>query len=255
MGLAVTASHLLFPFRGLAGLEKRLPKIYVVMFPWVVSLIVHAMLLTVPLRRQEQSATNTAGKVRIVDTSAAPATGEGPQAQPKAPQSSSSLVIPAARPAPQPSPVRLQPSPTPQSSSPQTKSPVPIRTSKASQPQAPKPKPPSKPETPIAANDLVVNLAQLPNTQPCQQLEGCWRSQNSLWQAVYKQVAEQITTQGYKVIELDLEDDTGFKVSQIAKNGTTKYYLHMLSTLEGTVYVLNPTQLSKDEIEQRINST
>jgi len=234
-------------------LDKRLPKIYFAMLPWMVSLIMHSVLLTIPLRRQERSTTNTVGKVRILDTSASPANDEDPQDQPKVPQSSSSLVIPSERPPVQPTPeASPKPAPTPQSTSPLPKSTVPARASKAPKPRSPKPKSPPNLETPIAPNDLVVNLAQLPDTQPCKQLEGCWRSQNSLWQAVYKKVAEQITTQGYKVIELDLEDDTGFKVSQIAKNGTTKYYLHMLSTLEGTVYVLNPTQLSKAEIEQRI---
>lgn len=70
---------------------------------------------------------------------------------------------------------------------------------------------------------------------------------------MYAKVHEQITAQGYRVTELELEDDTGFRVSEIAKNGQTQYYLHLLSTLDGTIYILNPTQLSKDEVEERVS--
>jgi hypothetical protein len=120
---------------------------------------------------------------------------------------------------------------------------------------SPATKPQPKPSSPVTPNDLVVNLAQLPDTQPCQQVDGCWKSEKSQWRSVYAKVQQQMTSQGYRVTELELEDDTGFRVSQIAKDGQTRYFLHLLSTLEGTIYILNPTQLSKEEVEQRIAQT
>ncbi|MDX2242714.1 MAG: hypothetical protein NW224_18655 [Leptolyngbyaceae cyanobacterium bins.302] len=206
----------------------------------------------------KKQAASTLGKVRVVQdpTQSAGDAKVQPTLSPVK-RDPATLRIPAPAPAVQPKP---KASSKPRPAQAQT---TPARSQKSSTPptrSTQKPKAIAKKQSPASPNDLVVNLAQLPNTEPClqvegQQLEGCWKSQQSQWRSVYAKVHEQITAQGYNVRELELEDDTGFKVSQISQNGTTKYYLHLLSTLSGTVYVLNPTQLSKDEIEQRINST
>ncbi|NJP12025.1 MAG: hypothetical protein HC866_23240 [Leptolyngbyaceae cyanobacterium RU_5_1] len=117
--------------------------------------------------------------------------------------------------------------------------------------RSPKPRPSAPPVKP---GDLVVDLARLPNTQPCDEVEGCWKSGNSQWRSVYSDVQQQLSEQGYEVKELDLEEDTGFKVCQISKNGIPKYYLHLLSTLQGTIYVLNPKQFSREELEQKVRA-
>lgn len=67
-------------------------------------------------------------------------------------------------------------------------------------------------------------------------------------------VAQQIRQQGYEVADLELEDDTGFKVSQVLKNGEVKYYLHLLSTDGGTLFVLNAKQLSRAETEAKMTA-
>lgn len=240
-------------------MKWRTPKFYFTLLPWLIALGVHGVLLMIPLSQSaKKQATSTLGKVRVVQDPTQSPQGAKVQATPSpVKRNRATLVIPDPKSSAQPKPKArpksrpTQANPTPSPS--QSRSAPPVRSKQ-------KPKPIANKQSPVSPNDLVVNLAQLPNTEPCpqaegQQLEGCWKSQQSQWRSVYAKVQEQITAQGYKVTELELEDDTGFKVSQISQNGTTKYYLHLLSTLSGTIYVLNPTPLSKDEIEQRINST
>jgi hypothetical protein len=104
----------------------------------------------------------------------------------------------------------------------------------------------------VYANDLVVDLARLPGTQPCDSGKGCWKSGDSQWRSVYASVQKQLSEQGYELTELDQEDDTGFKVSRVSKNGTARYYLHLLSTLQGTIYVLDAIPLSRTQLEEKV---
>ncbi|MDX2229810.1 MAG: hypothetical protein NW220_09245 [Leptolyngbyaceae cyanobacterium bins.349] len=224
------------------------------LLPWLVAAGIHGLLLFVPLSPASNLAKSSSqGKVRLMNISEAPKTPPSAKPTPAiANPSTSSLVVAKRKP-----PVATQPKPRPASPPPPTQAAAqpPAKTATAARPTPTGPTPPKPKPTPksaIAPDDLVVNLAQLPDTQPCQRVEGCWKSNKSQWRAVYAKVQQQFTAQGFTVTELELEDDTGFRVSQIAKSGATKYYLHLFSTLEGTVYILNPTQLSKDEVEQRL---
>lgn len=116
------------------------------------------------------------------------------------------------------------------------------------------PDPNPSPSKPIQPNDLLVDLSQLAGTTPCVSEDGCWTSANSQWRSVKQDVTYQIRQQGYEVSDLELEDDTGFKVSQVLKNGEVKYYLHLLSTDGGTLFVLNNKQLSRDETEAKMTA-
>jgi len=234
-------------------LKRRLTGIVWVLFPWCAALGIHGVLLFTPLSNtpNNPSKSATTGRVRVVDSSSAtqkPASKELPAIA----KSSASTITVAKRRPPTPAKPPIKPKPPVKKAAPVDKTATITKSSPVTKAvkQSTKTR---KPQPPIAPNDLVVNLAQLPDTQPCQQVDGCWKTQKSQWRSVYTKVHDQITAQGYRVIELDLEDDTGFRVSQIAKNGQTKYYLHLLSTLEGTIYILNPSQLSKEEVEQRVS--
>lgn len=230
---------------------------------WAIALGFHGLVIMLPISQSpEKKAEETQpGNVRVVQLAKREGTKTPKDEAPKlaVKPTMRSLVVPepkkpvAPKPAPTPKPVAAKPSPKPQ----QTVS----RSNKASETQTPaKPnqegktegKPPTKPDPPINPGDLVVDLGQMPGAVPCEDANSCWRSEDSQWRSVYANVKDQLTDQGYRVMELDLDDDTGFRVSQISRNGKTQYYLHLLSTLRGTVYVLNPTQLSKDEVEQKI---
>lgn len=90
----------------------------------------------------------------------------------------------------------------------------------------------------------------LPSAQPgCGGLEGCWQVDNSQWRSVAGNLEQQLAAAGYSVQQLNVEEDTGFRVYQISKNGKVQY-LHLLSTLKGTVYLLKPEQLSQRELQQ-----
>lgn len=116
------------------------------------------------------------------------------------------------------------------------------------------PTPPTDPPPDLKPNDLLVDLGRLPGTTACNGVKGCWKSDSSQWRSVYQDVRQQISEQGYEVTELDVDDDTGFRVCKISKDGDTKYFLHLLSNLQGTVYVLNPTQLERQEIEEKVDA-
>lgn len=219
--------------------------------PWFVALGMHGVLLFTPWWKSANLGSNSAGsgKVRVVESAAPPPPPTTAALQPLPQHAASALVVAKRQP---PVPAKVPPKP-PAPSPPQSSTARSPRVAAHLPPKSPSPTAkPARPQPTPQPQDLVVNLAQLPDTQPCQQVDGCWKSQTSHWRSVYAKVQSQITAQGYQVTELELEDDTGFRVSQIAKDGHTKYFLHLLSTLNGTIYILNPTQLSKEEVEQRL---
>ncbi len=226
---------------------------YIPAATWLIAIAIHGLLLVFPVVSlpTKQSSKSESGRVRVTVLPQA-ATAKKAAVQNRVNRAVSSLPVPALRrepPQPRPIPTpQVQPSPVPQKARSQ---PNVSRPSAVSQPKI---RPNPTPASLAAPGDLVVNLGRLPNTKPCKNLEGCWQSGDSQWRAVYQNVQQQLSEQGYQLTELELEDDTGFRVSQVSKNGATKYYLHLLSTLQGTVYVLNPTQLDKDEVAQKLDN-
>jgi hypothetical protein len=65
---------------------------------------------------------------------------------------------------------------------------------------------------------------------------------------------EKLADQGYDVEQLELDDDTGLRVYEISKDNK-RYYLHFLSTAQGTVYLIKPEQLSREEVEKVVGQT
>ncbi|MBF2025605.1 MAG: hypothetical protein IGS48_02400 [Oscillatoriales cyanobacterium C42_A2020_001] len=232
-------------------MKRRARAAYLPGITWLISLGIHGLLLVLPITSMstKQSAEPTSGKVRVTVLPADAPPKLAVKLNPDKPLKSSLPVRSPKRPPPQ-----LKPSPTPNAQKqahPPKKQPVQRASSSQASATSPQTKPSPKPSPP-EPGDLVVNLGRLPNTKPCRNVGGCWQSDESQWRMVYQNVQQQISEQGYQVVELELEDDTGFRVSQILKNGSPKYYLHLLSTLQGTVYVLNPTQLNKTEVEQKV---
>ena len=161
-------------------------------------------------------------------------------------------------PPPKAAPANTKPAPTAQPKTQQSKPTqapqTPETTTTTASSTVVNPDPTPSPAKPLQPNDLLVDLSQLAGTTPCQSEDGCWTSANSQWRSVKQDVAQQIRQQGYEVADLELEDDTGFKVSQVLKNGEVKYYLHLLSTDGGTLFVLNAKQLSRAETEAKMTA-
>ncbi|OLP15731.1 hypothetical protein BST81_24745 [Leptolyngbya sp. 'hensonii'] len=85
-------------------------------------------------------------------------------------------------------------------------------------------------------------------------MEGCWQVEDTQWRSIAGNLKQRLRDQGMELAELDLEDDTGLRVYEVSKDGKLQYYLNLLSTDRGTIYVLNPRQMSRAELESAIGS-
>lgn len=222
----------------------------------VVSLLVHGGVLWYPLATKKTSSESESVDIQVVRL---------PKPSPQ-PQVSVAVAKPV--PLPQKTAVVRRHATVQTAQKPQPKRPAaaPVASQTTSQPARSQaasttqptstsdPLPPTDPPPNLKPNDLLVDLGRLPGTTACNGVKGCWKSDSSQWRSVYQDVRQQISEQGYEVTELDVDDDTGFRVCKISKDGDTKYFLHLLSNLQGTVYVLNPTQLERQELEEKVNA-
>lgn len=69
------------------------------------------------------------------------------------------------------------------------------------------------------------------------------------WRKVVETIEQQLNQKGYTLAQVELEDDTGLGVYEVSKQDKREFYLHVISTAQGTVYLLKPQLLSRQEIE------
>jgi hypothetical protein len=86
--------------------------------------------------------------------------------------------------------------------------------------------------------------------QGCSGSQDCWQVEETQWRSIADNLEERLQADGYAVTQLDLEDDTGLRVYEVIKQGNPKYYLHLLSTSHGTVYLVKSKLLSREEFQQ-----
>jgi len=99
----------------------------------------------------------------------------------------------------------------------------------------------------------VAEFPQVEGSQAgCNGLLGCWQTPETQWRDVSSNLEQRLEAQGYEVEALDLEDDTGRRVYEVSKDGETKYYLNLLSTKQGTVYLLTKEQLTLEELNSAV---
>jgi hypothetical protein len=252
--------------------RKNLPApLRLLLRPWViVSVGLHVVVLLLPLPNRSTSELPLSEEpVRITQLPASPSpTVPSPvavpsppvppsptvQATPVAPRPTAPVTArPAAPPpaSPTPSP-QASPSPTPQaSSSPPAPTPSPQANLDAGQP-APLP---SVTASPAPSPEVATSFAaEIPHTaiggEPgCGGQENCWQTQDTQWRSVARALEQELENQGYEVESQTDDEVPGFRVYEVSKNGETEY-LNLLSTLQGTFYVLADQPMTRDELEQ-----
>lgn len=196
-----------------------------------VALVLHGLVFLVPVPSSEPVADKPkSDQVTVVSL---------PKPTPK----KSVLPTPQAKPTPKPS---VKPSPIVQKVAPTIVTPKPSPIVQPSPVATPTPSPSVTPSPSPSPTDVL----QLEGAQPgCNGLIGCWQMAETRGRMVAGTLEEQLQKQGYEVRKLDLDDDTGMQVYEVAKNGTRQYFLHLLWSDRGTIYVRNPELLSRGQLE------
>lgn len=65
---------------------------------------------------------------------------------------------------------------------------------------------------------------------------------------------QRLEAQGYSLTQSDREDDQGVRVYQVSKSGEPTYYVHLISTNQGIVYLEQRKELTSAEVEALRNS-
>ncbi len=235
---------------------------------WFFSIGLHGLLLLIPIPPQPEPEPAPNPKKKAVKVTQLP-----PPPSPPSPQPSPSVQLPKPSPRvqptsplpikpfprlrqtpplivqpsprvqpPQPSPVVGQSTPTPTPSSPITSTtPTPSPTPSA------QPTPSPSPDEPFA------DFPHVDGVQPgCNNSLSCWQTAETQWRSVSENLKQNLEAQGYVVEKLELADDTGRSAYQVSKDGETKYYLNLLSTKQGTVYLLTKEQLTPEELDSAV---
>lgn len=138
-----------------------------------------------------------------------------------------------ASPSPSPSPAATVASPSPLPSTP-----LPVAAS-----------PTSEPPSPYATFPHLEST-----TAGCGDRENCWQSADTQWRSLARTLEQNLQNQGYSLTQLDLETDTGVRVYRVAKAGEPEYYLNLISTFQGTVYLISEQLMTAVEIRQAAES-
>lgn len=239
--------------------------------PWViVSVGLHVVVLLLPLPDRSTSEVPISEEpVRITQLPASPSpTVPSPvavpsppvtlsptvQATPVAPRPTAPMVTrPTAPPtaSPTPSPP-ASPSPTPQiNSSTPSPTPSPQGTSDSTQPSPTasptlSPAPLSESPTSFAAE---IPHATIGGEPGCGGQENCWQTQDTQWRSVARALEQELENKGYEVKSQTDDEVPGFRVYEVSRDGETEY-LNLLSTLQGTFYILADQPMTRDELEQ-----
>lgn len=226
--------------------------------PWLlVSVALHAAVFVAPLLPspppslpEPEDTVNLAPRPPLPSTSPAPrptvtASRPSPAVTVPVPQPSARPVLP-----PRASP-RVAPPPPPKAAAPAVlASPVPTPVPSPSPVLSPAPlpviaSPASEPPSPYATFPHVEGT-----TAGCGGQENCWQSADTQWRSLARTLEQDLQNQGYSATQLDLETDTGVRVYRVAKAGEPEYYLNLISTFQGTVYLISEQPMTAAEIRQ-----
>ncbi|RMG13692.1 MAG: hypothetical protein D6728_04270 [Cyanobacteria bacterium J055] len=165
---------------------------------------------------------------------------------------------PEATPEPAPAPPNRQVEPTPKPVPEPVSEPVPeptpepTPTPKKTLEPTPEPTPDPTPDpTPTPFHDFPhASGAQ----SGCNGRDDCWQTSETQWRSIASNLSQDLQNRGYEVEQVNIATDTGMRVYRISKTGETPYYLHLVSTLQGTKYVTSQTQMTTEELEELANS-
>jgi hypothetical protein len=208
-------------------------------FPWLVALGLHGGLLALPVPPPAapvvQKEINTVPLARTVPVPIAPKTSS-PVIK--------AIVPVAAAPAAIPSSIQTQSTPpAPKIADPRPVAP-PLTPPQPTEPQPVEP-PPTTPEP------ILGNISQILGAEPsCQGKPDCWQVGETQWRRIADTIEQQLHNKGYKLTQLELEDETGLGVYEVLKQGKREFYLHVIQIEQKTVYLLKPNLLSRQELEK-----
>ncbi len=146
---------------------------------------------------------------------------------------------------PVPSP-RFSPSaPQPNAPTPEA-SPQPIQSATPSPSLSPSPSPSASPSPSLSVSPSPTDEIQIEGAQKgCSGLLGCWQVPETKGRMVTETLERKLKAQGFVLTPQDLDDDTGMSVYAVAKqDGAFQYYLHIIWSDRGTVYVKQPQLIS-----------
>lgn len=252
------------PLKDLSTLTKGCPK------PWLlIALGLHGVLLFLPLPSESPSEpTSTAENIQIVSLpSPTPSTAPTPPPTPPlavppppTPSVAPSIRVQARPSAPPAITPTSTPSPTPAPAATNSPQPAPSPSPAPNPSPSPSPSPTPTPTPSVDPNASTTVLSTLPNPPDFPHAEGsqpgcggqavCWQTDNTQWRSVARTFEQTLEDQGYDVNQLELETDTGVRVYAVSKEGEIPYYLNLLSTLDGTVYVLSDKPLTPQELTE-----
>jgi outer membrane biosynthesis protein TonB len=211
----------------------------------------HVLVWAIPTpsshRKAEPPATQKAVKiVRLPKPSpkSVPSVRQSPPTPPVQPAPAVSPSAPAASPSPRPA-LPSQPKPLAQPVASPAPSPSPIASSAPSPAPSASPVPSPPPSSP-GADVLHLNGA----SPGCNGQAECWQINESNGRTVAGKLEQQLEQQGFVLTEKDLNQDTGFRVYEVAKDGVKQYYLHLIWSDRGTVYLRNQTLLSQSQLSE-----
>jgi hypothetical protein len=248
---------------------------------WFFSIGLHGLLLLIPIPPQPEPEPASNPKKKTVKVTQLP-----PPPSPPSPQPSPSVQLPKPSPRvqptsplpikpfprlrrqtpplivqpspkvqpPQPSPVVEQTTPTPTPSSPITSSTqAPSPTPSPLETPSPTPTPSAEPTPSPSPDEPFADFPHVDGVQAgCNNSLSCWQTAETQWRSVSENLKQNLEAQGYMVEKLELADDTGRSTYQVSKDGETKYYLNLLSTKQGTVYLLTKEQLTLEELNSAV---
>ncbi|HEY9603417.1 MAG TPA: hypothetical protein V6C85_17505 [Allocoleopsis sp.] len=251
---------------------------------WWLSLGVHGLLLMIPMPSEEKPETPVEKKlVKIAQLPLPPSPQPSPIIQlptpsPPVRQPTSLPVKPTSRiqPSPplivQPSPKIQLPKPSPivaqDAPSPAPPSPTPVLSLTPAPSSAP-PRPVASPSpipsptptpsptlTPLPTptpsptpTDPFADFQHFPNAQQgCNGVESCWQTAETQWAVVSNDLKQKLEEGGYVMTPMDIEDDIGRRAYEVSKEGNTRYYLNLISTGSGIVYLLTEQLPTSEQI-------
>jgi hypothetical protein len=238
--------------------------------PWfLVALGLHIVALSVPLPPEPSPEANPLSTedpsdgVRLVSLPSPPParsplpsvsplpTPAVPTAPPAAPKAAPPAVAPA-EPIPEPlAATPSQPQIAPEFAAPPMPTPQPLESPSPEPLTSASPEPQLTPEA-----QQTITPADFPHavgSQPgCGGRDGCWQNETTQWRSIATTLRQDLESQGYTLTSLEIASDTGMRIYEVSKMGEPSYYLNLLSTLQGTVYIVSEELLTPQELTAMI---
>lgn len=219
---------------------------------WFIALGMHAALFAMPVPSPETPVVKKSfNMVPLSQKVPTPAAAPIPKTVAVRGKSSPALVAKtSSTPATVQTPVP-ETSPTPMASPSPVASPTPTASPTPAITPTPTPSPIAS-ATPTATPDpLLGNISKVLGAEPsCQGKQDCWQVGETHWRKVVASIEQQLNHKGYSLAEVELGDENGLGVYEVSKQDKREFYLHVILTAQGTVYLLKPQLLSRQELEQ-----